>query len=89
MGYTALLKRATMMIRWRVYNSMLASADNIEDMVKAYLGAKDLGDDEKPLSSKKIPEMNEAELMEFYNKAVSQVGLSVDPEALARARQEE
>ena len=77
------------MIRWRVYNSMLASADNIEDMVKAYLGAKDLGSDEKPLSSKKIPEMNEAELMEFYNKAVSQVGLSVDPEALARARQEE
>jgi hypothetical protein len=82
-----LLKRVTLRrLQWRVLNCRLANentAGQLYDMV--------LGRNGTPRNAPKtnMLEMNEKELMDMYNKALDAVGLTVDPEALAKAQQQQ
>ena len=81
-----LKRRARLQIQWRVLNSALASESNIETLWNVLIGC---GESHTIAKKTDMSQMNEAELMDMYNKALAQVGMSIDPEALAKAQQQQ
>lgn len=81
-----LKRRARLQLQWRVLHSRFASSDSIETLFDLLLGHH-----EKHVAAPKtdMNQMSEAELMDMYNKALAEVGLSIDPEALAKTQQQQ
>lgn len=81
------LKHRTMtQLKWRVFNNQFASKDTAGSLLDIQMGCSDTG---HVVVHKDMNEMNEAELMNMYNKALDEVGLVIDPEALAKAQQQQ
>lgn len=84
----ALKKQARSRIHWRVLHSKFLSEDSLEGLLQLAMG-RTPNKAKTSTQKKDLSQMSEEELMSFYNKAVSSVGLVVDPEALAKAQQQQ
>lgn len=82
-----LKKRAALTLQWRALCCRLSSADLLEDLIDLQSGhiSEKAKSRPKPVN---FNEMTEAEMMDYYNKALAAAGMSIDPEALAKAQQE-
>ena len=84
-----LKRRARIQMHWRAANSRYANENNVDGLLKLLMGQEGMSSKQKPVQKKTLGEMSEQELMTFYNSALEQVGMALDPEALVRAQQQE
>lgn len=81
----SLKHRAISQMRWRVFCCYRSTIDNADNLMQFQLG---MSTEKAVVHTKTMANMNAEELMDVWKRAVEQVGLTVDPEALAKAQQQ-